>query len=50
MNARKASVPKGPTPVERIEHGDKRTNLPTADAHAFVTPEIEAPRVVLYPP
>lgn len=49
MNARKAPVPKGPTPVERIEHGDKRTNLPTADAHAFVTPEIEAPRVVLYP-
>ncbi|WP_338481311.1 site-specific DNA-methyltransferase [Rhodococcus sp. DN22] len=49
MNARKAPTPKGPTPVERIKHEDKRTNLPTADAHEFVTPEIEAPRTVLYP-
>lgn len=49
MNARKAPAPKGPTPVDRIKHGDKRTNLPTADAHEFVTPEIEAPRTLLYP-
>ncbi|GCE40985.1 Adenine specific DNA methylase (Mod-related) [Rhodococcus wratislaviensis] len=49
MNARKAPTPKGPTPVERIKHRDKRTNLPTADAHEFVTPEVEAPRTLLYP-
>ncbi|WP_137872707.1 site-specific DNA-methyltransferase [Rhodococcus sp. Q] len=49
MNARKAPAAKGPTPVERIKHGDKRTNLPTADAHDFVTAEIEAPRTLRYP-
>lgn len=49
MNARKAPMPKGPTPVDRIKHGNKRANLPTADAHEFVTPEIEEPRTLLYP-
>ena len=39
--ARKASTPKGPTPVETITHGDKRANIPTADAHDFVDPQIE---------
>ena len=34
--------PAGPTPVEAIVHTDKRTNLPTADAQEFVTPEVEA--------
>ena len=33
-----ASKAKGPTPVDSITHGDKRTNIPTADAHAFVDP------------
>lgn len=36
------STPKGPTPVEAIKHGDKRLNIPTADAHEFVGPEVEA--------
>ena len=27
---------KGPTPVDSIKHDDKRTNIPTADAHEFV--------------
>ena len=39
----------GPTPVEAIVHPDKRTNLPTADAQEFVTPEVEAVPKLLYP-
>ena len=38
-----------PTPVEAIVHGNKRANLPTADAQEFVAPEIEAPQALLYP-
>ncbi len=38
----------GPTPVEAIRHGDKRTNIPTADAHDFVDPQIETVRQVRY--
>jgi len=47
--ARKASTPKGPTPVETITHGDKRANIPTADAHDFVDPQIETVQQVRYP-
>jgi adenine-specific DNA-methyltransferase len=47
--ARKASTPKGPTPVETITHGDKRANIPTADAHDLVDPQIENVRQVRYP-
>ncbi|MFG2049623.1 site-specific DNA-methyltransferase [Micromonospora sp. NPDC048935] len=39
----------GPTPVDAITYTDKRTNLPTADAHDFVDPEIENPFVFKYP-
>jgi len=39
----------GPTPVEAITHDDKRANLPTADAHEFVTDEVEQPIPVRYP-
>src|SRR3954466_4461281 len=39
---------KGPTPVDAIKHGDKRTNIPTADAHEFVDPSIEEVRKVRY--
>jgi adenine-specific DNA-methyltransferase len=28
----RSKAPKGPTPVEAIQHSDKRTNIPTADA------------------
>ena len=45
--ARKSN-PKGPTPVESIQHGDKRANIPTADAHDFVDPQIEEVRQVRY--
>src|SRR5436190_1166406 len=38
-----------PTPVEAITHEDKRANLPTADAHDFITPEVERPMPVRYP-
>ena len=47
--ARKAFIPKGPTPVETIRHGDKRSNIPTADAHDFVDPQIETVQQVRYP-
>jgi adenine-specific DNA-methyltransferase len=43
------NAPAGPTPVDAIVHTDKRANLPTADAHEFVTPEIESPVTVTYP-
>ena len=42
-------APTGPTPVDAITHADKRANLPTADAHEFVAPEIENPFVFRYP-
>jgi adenine-specific DNA-methyltransferase len=41
--------PSGPTPVEAITHADKRTNLPTADAHEFVSPQVTEPVTVSYP-
>src|SRR5262249_55075894 len=46
--ARKATKPTEPTPVDSITHDDKRTNIPTADAHAFVDPAIEDVRPVRY--
>jgi len=42
------STPKGPTPVDAIQHGDKRTNIPTADAHEFVDPHLEEVRRIRY--
>jgi adenine-specific DNA-methyltransferase len=41
--------PAGPTHVDAITHGDKRANIPTADAHDLVTPTVEAPQTVTYP-
>jgi adenine-specific DNA-methyltransferase len=46
--ARRATRQPGPTPVDSITHDDKRTNIPTADAHAFVDPAIEEVRKVRY--
>jgi len=46
--ARRAARQAGPTPVDSITHGDKRKNIPTADAHAFVDPAIEEVRKVRY--
>ena len=43
-----SNAAKGPTPVDAIKHGDKRTNIPTADAHEFVDPSIEEIRKVRY--
>lgn len=37
--ARKKTA-QGPTPVDAIKHDVKRTNIPTADAHDFVDPEM----------
>lgn len=42
----RSKTPKGPTPVDAIQHGDKRTNIPTADAQDFVDPQIEQVRKV----
>jgi adenine-specific DNA-methyltransferase len=36
----------GPKPVDAIKHGEKRRNIPTADAHQFVDPAIEQVRRV----
>jgi adenine-specific DNA-methyltransferase len=38
----------GPTPIDAIKHGNKRANIPTADAHEFVDPQIEETRKVRY--
>ena len=43
------SAPKRPTPVEAITHKDTRTNIPTADAHDLVAPEVEELVQVAYP-
>ena len=43
------SKPAGPTPIEATQHPEKRANIPTADAHDFVDPALEAPRPLLYP-
>ena len=34
-------TPAGPTPVEATIHADKRANIPTANAHDLITPDIE---------
>ncbi len=47
--ARSPKKAAGPTPVDAIVHGDKRTNLPTADAQDFVAPDLEQPVPVRYP-
>jgi adenine-specific DNA-methyltransferase len=44
----RSAAPKGPTPIGAIMHQDKRTNIPTADARDFITPEIEEIRKVRY--
>lgn len=47
--AKRAKKPAAPTPVGAITHGNKRANLPTADAHDFVAPEVEQPIPLRYP-
>ena len=37
----------GPTPIDSVQHKDKRTNLPTADAQQLVTPEVEQARQIV---
>lgn len=37
----------GPTPIDSVQHRDKRTNLPTADAQQLVTPEVEQARQIV---
>ena len=51
MAPRKPRVakPKVPTPVDAIVHADKRANIPTADAHEFVAPEVEEPQTLRWP-
>ncbi len=48
MSARKAKT-SAPTPVGAITHGDKRANIPTADAQDFISPELEQSVPVRYP-
>lgn len=42
-------APSEPTPVEAITHSDTRTNIPTADAHDLVPPEVEETVQITYP-
>ena len=49
MPPRKKAAPAGPTKVDAITHPEKRVNLPTADAHEFVDPELEHPFTFQYP-
>src|SRR4051794_32771367 len=41
--------PAEPIPIEAITHADKRRNLPTADAHEFVSPDVAKVIPVSYP-
>ena len=41
--------PAGPTQVDAIVHGDKRTNIPTADSQDFVGAEVEAVQQLRWP-
>ena len=43
----RAKKPTGPVPIESVQHRDKRTNLPTADAQELVTPEVEQARQIV---
>jgi adenine-specific DNA-methyltransferase len=43
----RAKRPSGPTPIDSVQHKDKRTNLPTADAQQLVTPEVEQARQIV---
>ncbi|CAN5840496.1 site-specific DNA-methyltransferase [soil metagenome] len=47
--AARTKKPTGPTPVEAITHHETRANLPTADAHEFVTPDVAEIVPVSYP-
>jgi adenine-specific DNA-methyltransferase len=50
MATKRAAVKKSAaTPVEATLHHDKRTNIPTADAQEFISPEAEAPVSLRYP-
>jgi len=41
--------PAGPTQVDAIVHGDKRTNIPTADSQDFVGAEVETVQQLRWP-
>ncbi len=46
---RKGRRKTGPTPVEAIEHGDGRTNIPTDELRDFAGADGGEPRALLYP-
>jgi len=37
------------TPIESIQHADKRVNIPTEELREFVTEDEDAPAMMLYP-
>lgn len=41
--------PTGPTQVDAIAHGQKRSNIPTADAQDFVGDEVQAVQQLRWP-
>jgi adenine-specific DNA-methyltransferase len=44
-----AKKPAGPTQVEAIVHGEKRSNIPTADAQDFVGDDVQAVQQLRWP-
>jgi adenine-specific DNA-methyltransferase len=44
-----AKKPTGPTTVEAIVHGEKRSNIPTADAQDFVGDDVQAVQQLRWP-
>ena len=48
MAAKKKTKPAN-TPIESIVHDERRSNIPTADAHDLVTSEIEKVETLRYP-
>ena len=49
MAPRRPKAPAGPTPVDAPRHGDKRVNIPTADARDFVDDTVKDAVQVRYP-
>src|SRR6266498_5101898 len=46
---KKPSAPKLPTPVDSVNHKDKRANIPTEELRDFIADEEKAPKTILYP-
>jgi hypothetical protein len=41
---KKPSTPKLSTPIESVNHTDKRANIPTEELSGFIAAEVKAPK------